>query len=68
VIDAAVAVMIVALILILEPGVAVAALLALILLAVCATSYLVGRRQHRPRVRRGARRAPRSTSARSRRR
>lgn len=47
VIDAAVAVVIVALVLIIEPGVAVAAILALILLAVCGVTYLVGRRSRR---------------------
>jgi Flp pilus assembly protein TadB len=60
VIDAAVAVVIVALVLILEPGVAVAAILALILLVVCGVSYLVARRPRR--------RAPAGPSARSRRR
>jgi ABC-type bacteriocin/lantibiotic exporter with double-glycine peptidase domain len=47
VIDAAVAVVIVALVLIIEPGVAVAAILALILLAVCGVTYLVGHRSRR---------------------
>jgi hypothetical protein len=49
VIDVVVAVVIVALVLIIEPGVAVAAILALVLLAVCGISYLVGRRRSRGR-------------------
>jgi hypothetical protein len=48
VIDAAVAVAIVILVLILEPGVAVGAILALVLLAVCGISYLFGHRRRRP--------------------
>ena len=56
-IDAAVAVVIVLFILIIEPGVAIAAILALIVLAVCGITYLVGRRRGRtvtpaPRARR----------------
>jgi hypothetical protein len=47
VIDAVVAVVIVALVLIIEPGVAVAAILALILLAVCGITYLIGRSRRR---------------------
>jgi hypothetical protein len=47
VIDAAIAVVIVALVLIIEPGVAIAAILALILLLACGISYLVARRPRR---------------------
>ncbi|MDQ6834855.1 MAG: hypothetical protein M3016_01575 [Actinomycetota bacterium] len=45
VIDVIAAVIIAALVLILEPGVAIAAILALILLAVCGVGYLVDRRR-----------------------
>lgn len=67
VIDAAVAVVIVALVLVIEPGLAVAAILALILLAVCGISYLVGRRPRRDRGPGAIRRASAgsATSARS---
>lgn len=49
-IDAVTAVVIVLLVLIIEPGVAVGAILALILLVVCGLSYLISRRP-RPRRR-----------------
>ncbi|MEO6859632.1 MAG: hypothetical protein ABI323_13800 [Solirubrobacteraceae bacterium] len=58
-IDAAVAVVIVVLILIIQPGVAIGAILALILLVVCGVSYLVGRRrQHASGRGRATRSAP----------
>jgi hypothetical protein len=59
--DVIVAVVIVALVLIIEPGVAVAAILALIVLAVCGISYVVGRsrrRSHRYDARRRGSTAP----------
>jgi ABC-type transport system involved in cytochrome bd biosynthesis fused ATPase/permease subunit len=46
-VDAAVAVVIVVLILIIQPGVAIGAILALVLLVVCGVSYLIGRRRER---------------------
>lgn len=56
VIDIGAAVVIVILVLVIEPGVAIAAILALVLLVVCAVSFLIGRRRPRrvaqPRLRR----------------
>jgi hypothetical protein len=52
VIDAVVAVSIAAIVLILQPGVAIGALLALLVLVICAASFLLGRRR--------ARRSPRA--------
>jgi hypothetical protein len=64
-VDAATAVVIVVLILIIQPGVAIGAILALILLVVCGISYLIRRRRQRASApRRASRSAPQRRSRR----